>query len=137
MNEAKEDGEAERIKKKMTKELMEDQTTSDFPDDPIKVTDDDFQDTIQNYPLVLVDFWAGWCGPCKMMEPVLEELAQEYQGDLVIAKMNVDENSRIPGQFQVSSIPTMVLFKDGEQVERMMGALPKEQLKQKIEQYTT
>ncbi len=134
MEKNKDQKELEKIKEKMVDDIMSEEN---YPEEPVKITDDDFEETIEDYPLILVDFWADWCGPCKMMEPVLEELAREYQGDLVIAKMNVDENSRIPGQFQVSSIPTMVLFKDGEQVERMMGALPKEQLKQKIEQYTT
>ncbi len=127
------DENVEKIKKKMVEDIMS-KNEENYPDGPIKVNDDDFQETIEKYPLVLVDFWADWCGPCKMMEPVLEDLAQEYQGEIVIAKMNVDNNRKVPNQFGVSSIPTMVLFKDGESVERMVGALQKEQLKQKFEE---
>ncbi|MBS3815995.1 MAG: thioredoxin [Candidatus Thermoplasmatota archaeon] len=114
--------------------MSEDEST-EYPEGPVKVNDNDFQETINEYPLVLVDFWAEWCGPCKMMEPVLEELAEEYQGEVVIAKMNVDKNQKVPSQFQVSSIPTLVLFKDGERVDRMIGALQKQQLEQKFEEH--
>ncbi|MFP3872359.1 MAG: thioredoxin [Candidatus Natronoplasma sp.] len=124
--------ELEKIKKKMVEDIMSEE---EYPEEPIKVNDADFQDTLEKYPLVLVDFWAAWCGPCKMMEPVLEELAEDIQGALVVGKMNVDENSQVPSQFQVSSIPTLVLFKDGEPVERLVGAMRKEQLAQKVKQY--
>jgi len=127
--------EAESIKEKMVDNMMNKTGSKDYPAEPIKVTDNDFEETIEEYSLVLVDFWAAWCGPCKMMEPVLEDLAKDYQGEVVIGKMNVDKNQNIPSRFQVSSIPTMVLFKDGEAVDRMVGALQKEQLKQKFEEY--
>lgn len=124
--------ELKNIKKKMVEDIMSD---GKYPEEPINVSDGDFQDTLERYPVVLVDFWADWCGPCKMMEPVLEELASEYKGDLVVGKMNVDKNGTVPNQFQVSSIPTLVLFKDGEPVERLVGAMQKDQLSQKVEQY--
>ncbi len=126
--------EAEKIKKKMVEDIMS-KKEENYPGEPMKVNDDDFQETIEKYPLVLVDFWADWCGPCKMMEPILEDLAEEYQGEIVIAKMNVDNNQEVPSQFGVSSIPTMVLFKDGERADRMVGALQKDQLKQKFEEH--
>ncbi len=124
--------ELKNIKKKMVEDIM---SEGKYPEEPINVSDGDFQDTLERYPVVLVDFWADWCGPCKMMEPVLEELASEYKGDLVVGKMNVDKNGTVPNQFQVSSIPTLVLFKDGEPVERLVGAMQKDQLSQKVEQY--
>lgn len=130
------DEDVEKIKKEMVDDMMSGKSsTEDYPSGPIEVNDENFQETLEKYPLVLVDFWAAWCGPCKMMEPVMEELAAEYEGDAVIAKMNVDKNNRVPSQFQVSSIPTLVLFKDGEKVERMMGARQKGQLAQKLDQY--
>ncbi|MEF8874238.1 MAG: thioredoxin [Candidatus Thermoplasmatota archaeon] len=129
------DKEVEEIKKKMVEDIMNKKEEENYPKEPIKVNDNDFQETIDNYPLVLVDFWAEWCGPCKMMEPVLEELAEEYQGEVVIAKMNVDNNQKVPNNFGVSSIPTLVLFKNGERVDRMIGALQKQQLEQKFEEH--
>lgn len=74
---------------------------------------------------VLVDFWAEWCGPCRMVAPVLDQLADEYEGKVTICKLNVDENQATAFQYQVQSIPTFILFKDGQVADRMMGAMPK------------
>ncbi|MFW5928148.1 MAG: thioredoxin [Thermoplasmatota archaeon] len=135
MNET-EDKEVEELKQKMVEEMMnEDEKSLDYPDSPITLTDSDFQEKLEKYPLVLVDFWAAWCGPCKMMEPVIEDLAQEYEGDIVFGKLNVDQNQRVPSQFQVSGIPTLILFKNGEMVDRMVGAQNKQMLEQKIKSH--
>jgi thioredoxin 1 len=84
---------------------------------------------------VLVDFWAEWCGPCKMMEPVLEEIARENQGRLRVSKLNVDDNLEVVRRFEVMSIPTLILFKDGEPQLRLVGAKGKQQLLQELTRY--
>ena len=89
---------------------------------PIHVTDDTFDELVLSSPLpALVDFWAPWCGPCRMIAPIVEDLAKTYDGQAVIAKMNTDDEAETPGQFRIMAIPTMILFKDGEEVERMVG----------------
>lgn len=99
----------------------------------VKITDENFEDEVtkSNIP-VLVDFWAAWCGPCKMIAPVVEELAKEYSGRIKIAKMNVDENMETPNNFSVRSIPTLILFKDGNELDRMVGVVPKSTLEEMI-----
>ncbi len=91
----------------------------------IELTTDNFANEIQDNRPILVDFWAEWCGPCRMVAPVLEELADEMDGKVRIGKLNVDENQELSMQYQVQSIPTFLLFKDGEVADRMMGAMPK------------
>ena len=98
----------------------------------INVTDADFQDTLQNNNLVLVDFWAHWCGQCRAVAPVLEEIASE-NSNVVIAKMNTDENPNTASQHGIMSIPTMMIFKNGELVDRLVGALPKPAIMEKLQ----
>jgi thioredoxin len=96
---------------------------------PLHVTDASFQkDVLESPTPVLVDFWAPWCGPCKMIAPVLDELAGEFAGRVAIAKVNVDDHQQHAAQFRVQGIPTMILFKDGREVDRLVGAAPKAQL---------
>jgi thioredoxin 1 len=83
---------------------------------------------------VLVDFWAAWCGPCRMIAPVVEQIAEEYNGKLKVAKLNVDENPSIASQYEVMSIPTLFVFKDGNVASRLIGYMPKDRLKQAIDQ---
>jgi thioredoxin 1 len=97
------------------------------------ITDAAFETEIRGETPVLVDFWAEWCGPCRMVAPVLEQIAAEQSGKLKIVKLNVDENQQTPMQFGVTGIPTMILFKDGQMVERIVGFMPKPQLLKRIE----
>lgn len=93
------------------------------------VTDASFDnDVLKSSQPVLVDYWAEWCGPCKMIAPILDEVSQAYQGRLTVAKMNVDENSQVPAKLGIRGIPTLMIFKGGELVATKVGALPKAQL---------
>jgi len=100
---------------------------------PLDISDRTFtEEVIRHSGPVLVDCWAPWCGPCRMVAPVLEQLAEEYAGRIKIAKLNVDENPVTASQFSVQSIPTMVLFKNGKLVDTLVGALPKEEIEKII-----
>lgn len=102
----------------------------------IKVTSGNFKsDILESGKLAVVDFYADWCGPCQMMAPVIEKLAKEYEGSVVIGKLNVDEENDISKQYRVMSIPTIIFFKNGEVQDKVIGAVSEDELKEKIEKY--
>jgi thioredoxin 1 len=99
----------------------------------IEITDANFEQIIASDKPILVDFWAEWCGPCKMIGPVVEELAAEYEGKAVVGKVDVDNNPGVSAKFGIRSIPTLLVFKGGEIVDKQIGAVPKSVLSQKLD----
>jgi thioredoxin 1 len=97
-------------------------------------TDSNFDTEIKT-GVTLVDFWAEWCGPCRRMAPTVDAIAVEYDGRAVVAKMNVDENPNVPGRFMIRGIPTLLIFKDGELADQIVGLVPKEEIVKKLDQH--
>lgn len=100
---------------------------------PIEITDSNFEEILNSPQPVLVDFWAEWCGPCRMITPIVKELAEEYDGKAIIAKVDVDANPNVSAKYGIRSIPTLLVFKSGEIVDKQIGAVPKNVLAQKLE----
>jgi thioredoxin 1 len=133
--ENEEDEELERIKQtklqKMMKSVAPEKRGTAF-NKPVEMTDATFKEMIQNHPLVVVDCWAPWCGPCRMVAPIIEELSRDYAGKILFGKLNVDENREVSKQYDIMSIPTLLVFKNGKLVETIIGAMPRQTLEQKI-----
>jgi len=135
------DDELEEIKRKKFEQLKKQYMSGgtkmedNLPNTPIKVTDADFEEVIRKYQMLVIDCWAPWCGPCLMVGPIIEELAQEMQGKIVFGKLNVDENRAVASKYNIMSIPSLLVFKNGELADTIIGAMPKQILKPKIEQY--
>jgi thioredoxin 1 len=101
--------------------------------EPVHVTDATFEDMVLGAPVpAMVDFWAPWCGPCRMVAPVVEALAREYDGRAVVAKINTDENQQLAGRLGIMGIPTVILFKDGQEVDRVVGFVPRKTLEERL-----
>jgi thioredoxin 1 len=126
------------IKKKKLEQLKKQYMTGGktmekkWPDTPIHLLDADIDETMKKYPTIVIDCWAPWCGPCRMIGPVIEELAREMKGKIVFGKLNVDENPQTSMKHKIMSIPTLLVFKNGALVDRFVGAMPKEMLIQKL-----
>jgi thioredoxin 1 len=131
-----EDEELEKIKQRKLRQLAEkvgetEKKRKSVPNKPIEVSDATFNEVIQN-SLVVVDCWASWCGPCRMIAPIIEEMARDYAGRILFGKLNVDENQKVAMQYQIMSIPTLLVFKNGKLVDRIVGAMPRQMLEPKI-----
>ncbi len=130
--------ELEQIKKKKLEELKKQyaiggNSMENMPDTPVEMSDADLDEHTHKYNMVVVDCWAPWCGPCRMIHPIVDELAKEMQGKVVFGKLNVDNNQATATKYGIMSIPSLLVFKEGKLVDRIVGAMPKPMLKAKIE----
>jgi len=121
--------ERERIRQEKMAKILDQQ---DMPDTIIAVSDSTFEETLKKYNMVVVDFWATWCMPCKMIAPFVEALAKKMAGNVVFARLDVDENPRTATRYQIMSIPTLMVFKEGAPVKRIIGAVPQQYIEQQI-----
>lgn len=131
------DDELEAIKHKKLAELQKQAATKAMMSsitEPIVLTDSNFASEVTKYPIMLVDFWAPWCGPCRMVSPIIEQLSREYSGRVAFGKVNIDENQRIAASFGIQSIPTLMIFKGSKAVDVIIGAMPKAQIEIKLKQ---
>ncbi len=123
------DEELKRIRKRKLAQFVASREKNDkMPAKPVHVSDADFNDVVKKNRFALIDFWAAWCGPCQALAPVIEELACDYDGKVFVGKLDVDENPKTAESFQVYSIPTLLLMKDGCEVDRIVGCVPKKQI---------
>ncbi|MBC7086372.1 MAG: thioredoxin [Methanomethylovorans sp.] len=125
----------EAIRRKRLQELQRSLETRQFPSEPIVVTDSSFSQFVSQYPLVLIDCWAQWCSPCRMLSPIIDQLALELKGKVVFGKLDVDQNLKTAQNLRISSIPTLLLFQHGQLVDRVIGALPKQLLLQRLKPF--
>lgn len=131
-NEKAGDEELERIKLRKMRKLMQRQTKPEFPNKPITLSGANLEETANKSPLLVVDLWSARCPPCLMIAPIIEQLANDYAGKVVFGKLNVDENPAVAMKYNAVSIPTLLFFKDGKLVDRVIGAVPKEHIEWKI-----
>jgi len=135
-----EDEELEKIRQRKLKQLIKKTSKTEGKEKsatnkPVEVTDATFKEMIHEHPLVVVDCWAPWCGPCFMIAPVIEEMARDYAGRILFGKLNVDGNREVAMEYQIMSIPTLLVFKNGKLVDRIVGAMPRQILEPKITRY--
>lgn len=123
----------EELKQEIAQQEATAEKLTDNPDFPLKITDNNFHAAIQKYDFLVVDCWAEWCGPCRMLGPIIEELARDQQGRMVFGKLDTQHNQEVPDEYEIHSIPTMLVFKKGELAERIVGAMPKPALKKRLE----
>jgi thioredoxin 1 len=119
----------EMIRQKMLKDIMSGKVKEVKP---IELNDENFKNSVATEKILVVDFWAAWCGPCRYLSPVIEELAKDYSGKVTFGKLNVDENPSVSTEFNIRSIPTVLMFKDGKMVDMSIGAVPKPMLDARI-----
>ena len=132
--------ELDEIKKRKMEKMMKEMNRPSMPevhlpDKPVVVTDKTVDTVASQYPIFILDCWAEWCGPCRMLGPIIEELARELSGKVVFGKLNVDESMQTANKYRISAIPTMLVFKNGKLVDKLVGAYPKATLAAKIQKY--
>lgn len=126
--------ELEKIREKKLKDKMEKMNEGgNKVSEPIQVNGNNFQEILQENENVVVDFWAEWCGPCKLVGPVIDELAKEYSDKVTFAKLNTDENQELAASYGISAIPTVIFFKNGKPMDQIVGAFPKSEMKNWID----
>jgi thioredoxin 1 len=126
-------------RKKMEKLMSEKKEPSlpkvDYPNKPVILSDSTLDAALNQYPLLIVDAWAEWCGPCRMIAPAIEDLAKELSGRAVFGKLNVDDNMQTANKYRISAIPSLLVFKNGKLIDKLVGAYPKATLAAKIQKY--
>ena len=132
--------ELDEIKRKKMEKMMKDMNrptapSIELPDKPVIVTDATIDSMTSAYPLFILDCWAEWCGPCRMIGPIIEQLAAEMKGRAVFGKLNVDQNMQTANKYRISAIPTLMIFKDGKLIDKLVGAYPKPALTAKLQKY--
>jgi len=133
---SEEDEELRRIKEKKLKELMRlKEKKQEIIAEPTPVTDSNFSEMVNRYPLALIDCWAPWCGPCVVISPIVEELAKEYAGKAFFGKLNVDENRRTAERFRIFGIPTLLIIGNGKEVDRIVGLVPKNYIEARLKRH--
>jgi thioredoxin 1 len=132
--------ELEEIKRKKMEQMKKDMNASakpfvELPDKPVVVTDATIDAAASQYPIFILDCWAEWCGPCRTIGPIIEQLASEMKGKVVFGKLNIDENMQTANKYRISAIPTLMIFKDGKLIDKLVGAYPKPALAAKIQKF--
>ena len=137
-NPGDDDPELDGLRRRNLQEMMTDMSgkaegTKDWPSEPFEVGDENIDEMTTKYPAMIVDCWAEWCGPCRMLAPTIHELAKEYQGKVAFGKLNTDFNLKTPRKYGIMSIPTMLFFKDGKVAGKLVGAMPKQYIIEAID----
>ena len=130
--------ELEKIKQRKLRQLIKKAAETEkksAANKPVEVTDATFKEMIHENPLVVVDCWAPWCAPCHIVAPIIEEMARDYAGRILFGKLNMDENREVAMQYQIIGIPTLLVFKNGKLIDRIIGAMPRQMLEPKITRY--
>jgi len=132
--------ELEEIKRKKMEQMKKDMDASakpfvELPDKPVIVTDATIDAAASQYPIFILDCWAEWCGPCRTIGPIIEQLASEMKGKVVFGKLNIDQNMQTANKYRISAIPTLMVFKDGKLIDKLVGAYPKPDLVANIQKF--